>query len=64
MIGPNTLEFLWAFTLATNGLPMVLVDEDGEIEDDVAAANEVHIAFRFPVDQEMPDLEGSDLDDE
>ena len=62
-IGPNTLDFLWAFTLAANGLPMTVTDEDGEIEDDVAAANGVRISFRFPDDPDMPPL-GEEAEDE
>ena len=58
-VGPEALQFLWAFILTTNNLPMVLEDVDGDIEDAPPAAADVRIVFSF-VDPTMPRLEESD----
>ena len=61
-VGPDVLQFLWAFVLTTNNLPMVLEDVDGEIQDAPPAAADVQIAFQFASDPDMPPLEDSDLE--
>ena len=61
-VGPEVLQFLWAFVLTTNNLPMVLEDVDGEIQDAPPAAADVRIAFQFALDQDIPPLEDSDLE--
>ena len=62
-VGPDVLQFLWAFVLTTNNLPMVLEDVDDEIQDAPTAAADVRIEFLIPRDPEMPPLEGSSDDD-
>ena len=58
-VGPDVLQFLWAFILTTNNLPMVLEDVEGDIEDAPTAAADVRIIFGLE-DPDMPPLEGSD----